>query len=227
MINVYDFIKSINFDNDLILYYIEINDNFKNIKNQILSEYCNINDLTYINNFLNIQDQLCHLGSIVLQKYFVVLNQSNIIINKKDIIIKKKDIIIKKDRYQKPYIDNINFYYNISHDKNIVMGVFYNKPIGIDTMEDNKVTYERIESINHIFFESEKHINYITLWTILESYLKAIGTGFINFENRKFIIKQIINNNSFEIINGKENTILFKQLDINKKLYHVCITILN
>ena len=119
-----NFIKKIKkFQNKVDIYYILINSNFETNMDNIISEYCNDNDTEYINSFINTNDKLSHLGSIVLQKFFVNLFKP---------LDNLKEIKIKKDQNNKPYIDNIKYNYNISHDKNIIVGVFSKKTIGID-----------------------------------------------------------------------------------------------
>lgn len=212
-----NFIKKI-IINKITLYYIKIDNFFETNSNNLIKTYCNIKDIQYIKNYINIQDQLSHLGSIILQKYFFKINNSNN-------LIKEKEIIIKRDKNSKPYIQNFNLFYNISHDKDIVVGIFHHKKIGIDIMKDNQNTYESIKSLNHIFLEEEKKLNYFILWTIIESYLKALGIGFIDFENRKFQV--VKDNDKFKIINGLDNSILYKKIDIENYNYHLAICILN
>jgi phosphopantetheinyl transferase len=203
------------FQNKVDIYYIVIDSNFETNMYNIISEYCNENDTEYINNFINTNDKLSHLGSIVLQKFFVNLFKP---------LDNLKEIKIKKDQHNKPYIDNMKYNYNISHDKNIIVGVFSKKPIGIDIMQDNLETLNRINTIDHLFYDCEKNINYICLWTILEGYLKAVGKGFIDFENRNFKITK--SGNNFNIINGKKNTIMNDKLFIEKKYYYISVIIL-
>ena len=211
-------IKKINICKNINLYYIKIDHFFENNMNYLMEIYCNAEDTKYIKNYINLKDQLSHLGSIILQKFFFKINHSN---NK----IKEKEIIIKKDKNNKPYIENFSLFYNISHDKDIVIGSFSSQKIGVDIMKDDIDTLESIKSINNIFLDEEKMIDYFILWTIIESYLKAIGLGFIDFEKRKFKVVKV--NETFKIINGEDNSILYKKLEIENFYYHLAICILN
>ena len=196
---------------DIDLYYILINKDFLKNKEYFIDKYCNANDLEYINQFIYPKDQNQHLASIILQKSFTNY-------------IYYKNIQIKRDMYNKPFIQNLKYNYNISHDNNIVVGVFSEKSIGIDIMVHNDINFNRLKSMKHIFNVVEKNINYISLWTITEAYLKAIGIGFNNFENRKFYIKN--SNGEINIVNGKKNKLINKKIYIDSILYNLSIVYL-
>ena len=196
---------------DIDLHYIIINKDFLKKKDSLINKYCNVNDLEYINQFIYPKDQNHHLASIILQKSFT--NNSCY-----------KKIEIKRDKYNKPFIQNLKYNYNISHDNNIVVGVISEKSIGIDIMAHNDNNFNRLKSIKHIFNVVEKNINYISLWTITEAYVKAIGIGFNNFENRKFYIKN--SNDEINIVNGKKNKLINKKIYIDSILYNLSIVYL-
>lgn len=101
---------------------------------------------------------------------------------------------LKKTSYHRPYIDNSEIDFNISHSQSYVVSAFAkNNAIGIDIEEINKEI--NIDAFKDVFRESEfKEIHnasnpieyFYKLWTIKEAVLKAIGRGFI--DNPKEVI---------------------------------------
>ena len=86
----------------------------------------------------------------------------------------------------KPYLSNHPLHFNISHSGRWVVGAFADKEVGIDVEHIRNPNYEVSKR-----FYSESEINildaigdpelkkdyFFQLWTLKESYLKAIGTG--------------------------------------------------
>ena len=112
-----------------------------------------------INKFNNENDRKLSLASIMLQHYVI-----------------NKNIKIKKNEYGKPYVDN--FEYSVSHDNDIVIILTSSsKPVGIDIMLiDRKISLESFKLI----FPTKKYKNikdFLILWCLKESYIKAIGIG--------------------------------------------------
>lgn len=95
------------------------------------------------------------------------------------------EITIFKDEKGKPYLRDIpEANISISHTKGAVMVGFSNHPIGVD-IECVKLRRKSVESrvftdCESSLIDSAKDENsaFFTLWTLKESYLKAIGTGF-------------------------------------------------
>ena len=79
----------------------------------------------------------------------------------------------------KPLTDNIHF--NVSHDKDIIVGVKDKLSIGIDVMSLNRKI--EVSNFKNLFSQSEWQFingnkkNFLILWCIKEAYLKMIGTG--------------------------------------------------
>ena len=177
-------IKKINYN----IYYIKINKIFYQNKQYFINKFCNYYDLSYINKFFYNKDKDIHLCSIILQKF----------ICGKFFNLKYKNMIIKRNKYGKPFILNCNLNYNISHDENIIIGIFNLKfKIGIDILSFNKIN--KINNLN-IFKENECENKFIT-FCILEAYFKALGYGLTNLKNRKIIIdykNKIIKNSKYK-----------------------------
>ncbi len=99
--------------------------------------------------------------------------------------IAKNQIIILKDDKGKPYIaGRDDVFVSVSHSKSAVMCAVSDKEIGIDielcakrrkSVESRVFTESEITLINKAKDEDKA---FFTLWTLKESYLKAIGTGF-------------------------------------------------
>lgn len=76
----------------------------------------------------------------------------------------------------KPYLENSNYYFNISHSKDYIVCVLSNNEIGIDI---EKITYKE-NIVNRFFNEKEKikstnSKEFTIIWTKKESYLKCLG----------------------------------------------------
>lgn len=135
------------------------------------------------------------------------------------LIIGKKEIInsylnncdLEYNEYGKSYIKNNEFYFNKSHTNNLSVLIIDNNECGIDIE-----TIRRYETIMakkilskdeyELITKKENKDYYFTLiWTLKESYLKALGTGIntklneISFvENNKLIFNK--DNYKFKII---------------------------
>lgn len=81
------------------------------------------------------------------------------------------------------FVDNIHF--NISHSGDWVVCAFSKMPVGVDVEKIKKVNFNIArrffsdEEVNQLFAlaPNEQSSFFFDLWTIKESYLKAIGTG--------------------------------------------------
>lgn len=110
----------------------------------------------------------------------------------------------------KPHIGNLeNVHFNISHSGNYVVCAVSTAEIGIDVERIRKVNLriaERFFSPSEIddlmACDEENQMQYfITLWTIKESYLKAIGRGLTQHLNSFTIVKS---NNSYLLTGNEE-----------------------
>lgn len=121
------------------------------------------------------------------------------------------NIKIKRSKNNKPYIENSNIYFNISHKKDYVTTIISNKKIGIDIeyINENKINLNTLK-----YFSTEKEEKsitnsnnlkklYFTLFSLKESYIKM---------NDLLFDKNII---EFEIDNDQ---IINKRNDINIKI---------
>ena len=88
------------------------------------------------------------------------------------------------DRYGKPYIDNAEIDFSISHTKGAVACMIDHVCAGIDVESTLRTIgnnlWERFfckEEIEYINSCADKSSAFIRLWTSKEAYLKALGTG--------------------------------------------------
>ena len=97
------------------------------------------------------------------------------------------EIKISYNPYGKPYIDNVrNFKFNVSHSGSYVVIATSKGKVGIDIEQINNVDsgisdrfYTEKENEYISFFESEekKEEAFYAIWTLKESYVKALGKG--------------------------------------------------
>ncbi len=94
-------------------------------------------------------------------------------------------IIIKKDSNGAPFVEGIEgIFVSITHTKGIVACAFADSRVGVDA---ERITTRRKTVENRVFTQDEselidsaadENLAFFTLWTLKESWLKAIGTGF-------------------------------------------------
>ena len=128
---------------------------------------------------------IAHL--IVLQFYAKLLNKN---IN---------EIQLKYNEHEKPSLKNIDgHFFNISHSGNQVVVVFSDKEVGVDVEKikgDRRKIAQRfftkgeISDMRKAGIKDEQILYFYQLWTLKESYMKALGRG-INMSLRSFAFKK-------------------------------------
>ncbi|GMK38601.1 4'-phosphopantetheinyl transferase [Paenibacillus sp. CCS19] len=133
------------------------------------------------------------------------------------------EIRFKRNRYGKPFLENCeDCYFNISHSGEWVVGVIHSKPIGIDVEQIQTIDLE----IAQRFFAEEEYRAmqnrpdierqsfFYDMWTLKESYMKAIGKG-LSVPLDSFSI-QIVSKDEIRLTEGeKAANYHFKQYDID------------
>lgn len=122
------------------------------------------------------QDTLRSLYAELLVRYIVI----------KWIGLKNEDITIEKNKYGKPYLYNHpNFQFNISHSGFWIVVAFGNHPVGVDVEKIKEIDLNLIKYFSteeKIWLESialyDARLRYFfKLWTLKESFIKAVGKG--------------------------------------------------
>jgi len=100
--------------------------------------------------------------------------------------IPAKEILFQTGEKGKPYLSDHPFFFNISHSGLWVVGAFADREVGVDVelirppnYDVAKRFFSEIEiAVLNAFREEDVKMDYFfQLWTLKESYLKAIGTG--------------------------------------------------
>lgn len=125
------------------------------------------------------------------------------------------------DRHGKPYFENQNIYFNISHSGNYVIAAVSNYEIGIDIQrvkedkhrvaEKNFLTSE-CDFINGAEDDLGKMERFCQIWTAKEAYLKNIGMGLRKPLNS---FEVAIENNELYLPDNNELKLIQFKLDKN------------
>ncbi|APW64439.1 hypothetical protein LPB137_00620 [Poseidonibacter parvus] len=95
--------------------------------------------------------------------------------------IDKKDIVIERSPTGKPFLKNLeNIDFNITHSGDWVACVIDSNNIGIDIeqIKDIDLTdYKEILTTEETDYINGKLENFYQIWTLKESYIKALGVG--------------------------------------------------
>lgn len=89
------------------------------------------------------------------------------------------------DKYGKPHLIDLPYYFNISHSGDWIVCAVGDRPLGVDVERigeiDIKIAdrfFARPEVLDLLSIAEEKQMDYFfTLWTLKESYIKAEGQG--------------------------------------------------
>lgn len=100
--------------------------------------------------------------------------------------IKNKDIYFDKNQYGKPFLRHFkDFHFNVSHSGQWVICAAHHLPVGIDVEHIKPVDFD----IAKRFFTEDEYSDLLNmdsslrlpyfyeLWTLKESYIKAVGKG--------------------------------------------------
>ena len=102
----------------------------------------------------------------------------------RDYGLRERDMEYDKNPYGKPYFkDYPEIYFNVSHSAATALAAFSNRPVGCDIEKMREANLKVAERFFHA--EEKKYILSLTdpapafwrLWTLKESFLKALGTG--------------------------------------------------
>ncbi len=87
---------------------------------------------------------------------------------------------ILKSKNGKPYLENSNIFYNISHKNKMVGLIISNSEVGLDIEYIDTESIKRKSTLKYFFTEKERESittneDLLTLWTKKESYIKLNG----------------------------------------------------
>ena len=112
-----------------------------------------------------------------------------------------KSIVFNQDENSKPYAENLDIEFNISHSGELVICALGDKKIGVDIEKirdiDDKVfnvvcTNEELSYINdESITKEEKLKRFFEIWTFKEAYFKCLGTGITDLKSISFFDEKI------------------------------------
>lgn len=94
--------------------------------------------------------------------------------------IAPQDISFSKNEYRKPFADNLQVYFSVSHSGDMVVCAVSDREIGIDIEKVkpyNLRTAERFATPHELEYVSSSQNGFFEIWTLKEAYFKCIGTG--------------------------------------------------
>ena len=102
----------------------------------------------------------------------------------RDYGLREKDMEYGRNQYGKPcFTGHPEIYFNVSHSGTMAIAVFSDRPVGCDIekiREANLKIAERFfcrEEYIYILSQPDRDFAFWRLWTLKESFVKAIGTG--------------------------------------------------
>lgn len=154
-----------------------------------------------INRFVRWQDRHNSLfGKLLMYLGYYYLTDTEINLNH-----------YKKNKNGKPYLNNSNLKFNISHTNKTVVCVFNNEEVGVDIEEVNTVDYNDFKNVfakeEIITLEqNDDYIKFYELWTKKEAVAKVLGQGlYIPLQNINAVKDEIKYNG--EIFDIKKFTV--------------------
>ncbi|KPJ64908.1 hypothetical protein AMJ44_11945 [candidate division WOR-1 bacterium DG_54_3] len=144
-------------------------------------------------------------------------------ITRKKLNLKNDAILFEKNDYGKPFLKNRpDFHFSISHAGAWVVCAVSEKEIGIDVekvapidFEIAKKLFSKEEYDELMLREGKERLDYFySLWTLKESYIKAVGKGLsmplndftISIKHKKIVLRSNIQDGSYN----------FRQFEIDK-----------
>ncbi|WP_315376111.1 4'-phosphopantetheinyl transferase family protein [Oribacterium sinus] len=99
--------------------------------------------------------------------------------------IKEEDVRYTKGKYHKPYLKEGDLQFNLSHSASYIAIGLSKRPVGVDVEEilnKEKLFFSTglwsKEEEEAILASKDQEGEFTRFWTLKESYLKALGTGF-------------------------------------------------
>lgn len=137
-----------------------------------------------------------------------------------------KELICAHNEHGKPYIAHkSNFHFNVSHSGKWVVCAVGERPIGIDIELIDRINLKTAEKIAERFFSREECEDFFLreykdrlayfceIWTLKESFLKAIGKG-LTIPLNSFTIKK--RDSGIELKSRLRTKYFFEQYNIDR-----------
>ncbi len=169
---------------DLKLIY----DNINNYSQEDYSYFLSIIKEEKHNKILKILNENDKKRSILGELLFIELL--------KELKIDYNSIQIYKNKNGKPYIENKNIYFNISHSNDYVVCAISNNEIGIDiekirTINPNVIKqFATVNEIEYIKKQDSYFKKCFEIFTLKESYFKCLGTNLNYIKKVEFKISE-------------------------------------
>lgn len=165
--------------------------------------------------FLFFEDAKRSICAEAIMRYYLI----------KTLGINNSEIEIGYNDYGKPFLKNIQLYFNLSHSNKWVVCGWSNNEIGVDIEKIDKTNIDIAKSLfceaeyNYIKSgeEYEQCKKFIQIWTLKESYIKYIGKG-LTIPLNSFCIKKNADNFIVESDGNKERVFL-KQVEFSDGYY--------
>lgn len=200
-------------------YMVNIDSNLENDAFSSLLNYVSEDKKVQVRKFYHFEDSQRALIGNVLSRYALC----------KNLHIKNKDITLGTNEYGKPFLLGENkIHFNISHSGNWVVCAISDYPVGIDVEvikpTDCQIAKRFFSKDEYAALkkqpDDEKQAYFFKLWTLKESYIKAVGKG-LSIPLDSFTVS--VENNT--IINSDETlsdyTLFHSSLDSNS-FYAIC-----
>ena len=109
---------------------------------------------------------------------------------------------ILKDEYGKPYFENLEIEFNVSHSGEYLAIAVSEHPVGIDIQGPKAIregTFKKVvQSQENVLIGEKREKDFLRLWSLKESFVKAEGKGlyismkdyFFEKENKYIFISQ-------------------------------------
>ena len=109
--------------------------------------------------------------------------------------LRERDMQYCKNQCGKPcFAEHPEIYFNISHSETMALAVFSDRPVGCDIEKIREANFKLAERFlcpeenRYILSEADPELAFWRVWTLKESFLKALGTG-IGTPMNSFCIK--------------------------------------
>lgn len=167
-----------------------------------------------INRFFHIDDVYRTLLGDLLVRFILCKRYSLV----------KKGLTFDKNLYGKPFVSQYpHFHYNISHSGEWVVCAVHEKEIGVDIEKvlpfDLKIAKGLFteEEYKNLLNEKEERVSsFYDIWTLKESYIKAVGKG-MSIPLDSFSVKKL-NANTITLTDIENNTQI---TNFNCKQYYI------